>query len=211
MTVKARRKHDIIKVKGTAKYPHLNQPNKRFDTEFGSYTCDLIIDEETKQHVTELLKPLYEAELREVMEQNAGKKIQQRGLPFTEVDGGYIMKTKLPAGGRRKDTNEIYKLSMPLYDASGTPLPEEVQIWGGSKLNLAVRPRFYYTAMVGFGVTFDLQAAQVIELVNGGVGEKAADAFGFTSEEGYIANGGEDLTGAFDAEETEETTLTANF
>jgi hypothetical protein len=51
---------------------------------------------------------------------------------------------------------------------------------------------------------------QVIELNNGGVSTLGADAFGFTAEEGYVANGGEDLTGAFDAEETEET-LTANF
>ena len=55
-------------------------------------------------------------------------------------------------------------------------------------MNVAFRPKFWYVASQGFGVTFELSAVQVIEL----------------------SNGGEDLSGGFDAEE-EETTLTANF
>jgi hypothetical protein len=53
----------------------------------------------------------------------------------------------------------------------------------------------------------------VIELNNGGVSNIAAEAFGFTSEEGYVANGGETLDQVFDAEETseEEETVKANF
>jgi len=208
MTVKARKKHDIIKAKGTARYAHLNEPNKRFD-EYGVYSCDLIVDDATKQGIVEKLKPIYEAELKAVMDDNPGKKIEQKGLPFTEVDGGHMLKAKLKAGGRRRDGSE-YELSIALFDSSGQPLPEDVQIWGGSKVNVAFRPKFWHVPSQGFGVTFELSAVQVIELNNGGVSTLGADAFGFTAEEGYVANGGEDLTGAFDAEE-EETTLTANF
>jgi hypothetical protein len=60
-------------------------------------------------------------------------------------------------------------------------------------------------------VTFELNAVQVIQLKNGGVGGIAAQSFGFTEEEGYIANGGENLDQAFDAEEETAETLTANF
>ena len=207
--VKARKKHDIIKAKGTARYAHLNEPNKRFD-EYGVYSCDLIIDDATKQGIVEKLKPIYEAELKAVIDDNPGKKIEQKGLPFTEVDGGHMLKAKLKAGGRRRDGTE-YELSIALFDSSGQPLPEDVQIWGGSKVNVAFRPKFWHVPSQGFGVTFELSAVQVIELNNGGVSTLGADAFGFTAEEGYVANGGEDLTGAFDAEKTEETTLTANF
>ena len=63
---------------------------------------------------------------------------------------------------------------------------------------------------MGFGVSFELQAVQVLELANGGQSAKAAEAFGFTSEEGYIANGGETLDQVFDAEEESEE-ITANF
>ena len=208
MTVKARKKHDIIKAQGTARYAHLNEPNKRFD-EYGVYSCDLVIDDATKQGIVDKLKPIYEAELRDIMEANPGKKIEQKGLPFSEVDGGHMLKTKLKAGGRRRDGTE-YELSIALFDAAGKHLPEDVQVWGGSKVNVAFRPKFWYVPSQGFGVTFELSAVQVIELSNGGVSNIGADALGFTAEEGYVANGGEDLSGGFDAEE-EETTLTANF
>lgn len=208
MSIKARKKHPVIKVKGTAKYAHLNEPNKRFEPEFGTYSCDLVIDKDQAEMLKNTLRPLYEEELKQVQEENQGKKIEQKEFPIKEDEGGFLVKSKLKAGGRRRDGSE-YSLSIALFDASGKPLPADVKVWGGSKVNLAFRPRFWYTAMAGFGVSFDLQAVQVLELQNGGVSGVAADAFGFTSEEGYVANGGETLDQAFDAEESEE--ITANF
>ena len=148
---------------------------------------------------------MYEEELKQVQEEHAGKKIEQKELPITETEeGGFLVKSKLKAGGRRKDGTVSIQLSIALFDSQGKPLPEDVKVWGGSKVNMAFRPRFWYTAMAGFGVSFDLQAVQVIELQNGGVSGVAADAFGFTSEEGFVANGGETLDQVFDAEEESE-------
>jgi hypothetical protein len=209
MSIKARKKHPVIKVKGTAKYAHLNEPNKRFEPEFGTYSCDLVIDKDQAEMLKNTLRPLYEEELKQVQEENQGKKIEQKEFPIKEEEGGFLVKSKLKAGGRRRDGSE-YSLSIALFDSQGKPLPEDVKVWGGSKVNLAFRPRFWYTAMAGFGVSFDLQAVQVLELQNGGVSGVAADAFGFTSEEGYVANGGETLDQVFDAEEESEE-ITANF
>jgi hypothetical protein len=210
MALKARKKHEIIKAKGTAKYCHLNEPNKRFDPEFGTYSCDLVIDKEQADAIKATLRPLYEEELREVQEANAGKKITQREFPIDEVEGGYLIKVKQKAGGRRRDGSE-YHLSIALYDSTGKPLDPDVKVWGGSQVNVAFRPKFYYTAAVGFGVTFELQAVQVIQLGEGGVSSIAASAFGFTTEEEGFVNGGENLEGGFDAEETEEEILSSNF
>ena len=210
MSIQARKKHQVIKVKGTAKYCHLNEPNKRFEPEFGTYSCDLVIDKDQAEMLKSTIRPLYEEELKSTQEQNAGKKIEQKEFPIKEEDGTFIVKSKLKAGGRRKD-GSTYSLSIALFDSKGQPLPEDVKVWGGSKVNMAFRPRFWYTPMAGFGVSFELQAVQVIELQNGGVSGAAADAFGFTSEEGFIANGGETLDQVFDAEETSETEVTANF
>jgi len=208
MALKARKKHEIIKAKGTAKYCHLNEPNKRFDPEFGTYSCDLVIDKEQADAIKATLRPLYEEELREVQEANAGKKITQREFPIDEVEGGYLIKVKQKAGGRRRDGSE-YHLSIALYDSTGKPLDPDVKVWGGSQVNVAFRPKFYYAAAVGFGVTFELQAVQVIQLGEGGVSSIAASAFGFTTEEEGFVNGGENLEGGFDAEEEEE--VIANF
>lgn len=209
MSIKARKKHAIMKAKGVTKYCHLNEPNKKFDPEFGTYSCDLVIDKEQADQIKNTLRPLFEEELREVQEANAGKKITQREIPIDEVDGGYLIKVKLKAGGRRRDGSE-YHLSIALYDSAGKPLDQDVKVWGGSTVNVAFRPKFYYTAAVGFGVTFELQAVQVLKLAEGGVSGIAASAFGFTTEEEGFVNGGENLEGGFDAEETEEEVI-ANF
>ena len=73
MALKARKKHEIIKAKGVAKYCHLNEPNKKFEPEFGVYSCDLIIDKEQADAIKQKLRPLYEEELRETQEANPGK------------------------------------------------------------------------------------------------------------------------------------------
>ena len=209
MSIKARKKHEIIKAKGVTKYCHLNEPNKKFEPEFGVYSCDLIIDKEQADAIKQKLRPLYEEELRETQEANPGKGITQREFPIDEVDGGYLIKVKMKAGGRRRDGSE-YHMSIALYDSQGKPLDQDVKVWGGSEVNVAVRPKFYYTAAVGFGVTFELQAVQVLKLGEGGVSSIAASAFGFTTEEEGFVNGGENLEGGFDAEETEEEVI-ANF
>ena len=209
MALKSRTKHEIIKAKGVAKYCHLNEPNKKFDPEFGMYSCDLIIDKEQADAIKQQLRPLYEQELRATQEANPGKGITQREFPIEEVDGGFLIKAKIKAGGRRKD-GEVYHMSIALYDSQGKHLDPEVKVWGGSTVNVAFRPRFWYTASMGFGVTFDLQAVQVLQLGEGGVSSIAASAFGFTTEEEGFVNGGENLEGGFDAEETEEEVI-ANF
>jgi hypothetical protein len=209
MSIKARKKHAIMKAKGVTKYCHLNEPNKKFDPEFGTYSCDVVIDKEQADQIKSTLRPLFEEELREVQEANAGKKITQREIPIDEVEGGHLIKVKLKAGGRRRDGSE-YHLSISLYDSAGKPLDQDVKVWGGSTVNVAFRPKFYYTAAVGFGVTFELQAVQVLQLGEGGVSGIAASAFGFTTEEEGFVNGGENLEGGFDAEETEEEVI-ANF
>ena len=208
MTVKARKKHDIIKVGGTSKFCALNEPNKRFKKEYGEYQCEVILTPEIAEQVKKQLRPVYEQELKDRQDQE-GKEVKKADIPIVEKDGQIIIKTKLKGGVMTKAGKE-YLFSVAMYDAAGKPLPKDVQVWGGSKVNVAFRPNFWYTASLGFGVSFEIAAVQVIELANGGVSEQSAESFGFTAEEGYVANGGETLDSAFDAEETEET-LTANF
>ena len=213
MSIPSRKKHDIIKLGGTAKYCFLNEPSKRFKPEFGEYICDTVVSVEVVERVKAQLRPIYEEELKAIMDVE-GKEIKKADLPFVEGEDGNIIKTKLKGGVRAKDGN-VYTFNVALFDAAGKPLPKDVQVWGGSKVNVAVRPNFWYTTMLGFGVTFEIQAVQVIELANGGVSNVAAEAFGFTEEEGFVANGGETLDAVFSAEDNKEeeqaTVTTADF
>ena len=209
MSIKSRNKHPIIKISGIAKYCHLNAPSKKFNTEFGEYNCDTVVTQEVAKHIKDQLRPLYEEELKAMQEEKGGQKLKQADMPIKELDQEIMIRTKLKGGHRAKD-GTVYNFSVALFDAAGKPLPKDVEVWGGSKVNVAVRPNFWYTDLMGFGVSFELQAVQVLELANGGQSTKSADAFGFTSEEGFIANGGETLDQAFDAEEESEE-ITANF
>jgi hypothetical protein len=209
MTVKARIKKEILKVKGTAKFCHLNEPNKTYKKEYGEYQCDVVVTQEVVEQLKAQLKPFYEKELQAEQERQGGK-VKTAALPIVSKDGAIIVKTKLKGGTKSKDGKE-YFFSVPMYDSKTQPLPKDVQVWGGSEVVVAFTCNFWHTDLMGFGVTFQIEGVQVLKLANGGVGGVAAEKFGFTEEEGYIANGGEDLTGAFDAEEAEETTLTANF
>ena len=214
MSIPSRKKHDIIKLKGTAKFCHLNEPNKKFNAEFGVWSCDLVVSSEQAEVLKQTLRPLFEEELQKVQDANPGKEIKQAQKPFDEQsDGTTLVKIKRKGGGRRAD-GTTYTLSIALYDSAGKPLPEDVQIWGGSKMNVAFRPNFWYIPALGFGVSLDLEAVQVIELANGGVSNVAAEAFGFTEEEGFVANGGETLDAVFSAEDNQEeqaTVTTADF
>ena len=60
MSIKARKKHAIMKAKGVTKYCHLNEPNKKFDPEFGTYSCDVVIDKEQADQIKNVLRPLFE-------------------------------------------------------------------------------------------------------------------------------------------------------
>jgi len=187
MTVKARKKHDIIKIGGTTKFCALNEPNKRFKKKYGEYQCEVIVTPELAEQVKKQLRPVYEQEFKDAQDRE-GKELKKADIPIVEKDGQIIIKTKLKGGVMTKAGKE-YLFNVAMYDAAGKPLPKD-----------------------GFGVTFEIAAVQVIELANGGVSEQSAESFGFTAEEGYVANGGETLDSAFDAEETEEeATLTANF
>jgi hypothetical protein len=208
MTVKARKKHDKIRIGGTTKFCALNEPNKRFKKEYGEYQCEVIVTPELAEQVKKQLRPIYEQELK-AKQDELGKEVKKADVPIVEKDGQIIINTKLKGGHKTKEGKE-YLFSVAMYDAALQPLPKDVQVWGGSKVNVSFRPHFWYTDLMGFGVRFEIAAVQVLELANGGVSEQSAESFGFTAEEGYVANGGETLDSAFDAEETEET-LTANF
>ena len=186
----------------------MNEPNKTYKKEYGEYQCEVILTPELAEQVKKELRPVYEKELQ-AKQDELGKEVNKAEIPIVEKDGQIIINTKLKGGHKTKEGKEFI-FNVAMYDASGKPLPKDVQVWGGSKVNVAFRPHFWYTDLMGFGVRFEIAAVQVIELANGGVSEQSAESFGFTAEEGYVANGGETLDSAFDAEETEET-LTANF
>jgi len=206
MAIKARTRHpQTVTPVGTAKYPHVNTPNTRFNDE-GEYSCDIIITKEEADALNLQFQPLFDAEYQAKLEELGKKKLKLSDSPVREDDeGNWVVKAKLKnvLPGTYKNGDPRAAKSIALYDSQGKPLKDTL-VRGGSKVKLAVRPRFWYVASTGFGMSLDLLAVQVIELGDGGLSDKAAESFGFTEVEGGYVNGGESLEKALDAEEEED-------
>ena len=204
MAIKARTKHpQIVTPVGTAKYPKLNTPDTKFNDQ-GEYSCDLIVTKEEAEVINTQLQPLFDAEYQSKLEETGKQKLKLSDSPVREDDdGSWIIKTKLKdvLAGTYKSGDPRPAKSVAIYDSQGKPLGKDIIVRGGSKVKLAFRPRFWFVPALGFGMSLDLLACQVIELSDGSLSEKAAESFGFTEVEGGYVNGGENLDQALDAEE----------
>ena len=208
MANKTRSKEEaIVTPIGVAQYPWVNTPSTKFVPE-GEYFCNLVLTKEEGDVIVKKVKEIQDRVVAEKKEE-LGKDVKVFDLPLTLEGDSYTLKSKLkPVNGKSKDGTE-YTRSIGLFDSKGSPWKKETIIRGGSKVRLNVRPKSWFSPLLGVGVSLELLAVQVIELSDGSLSEQAAESFGFTEVEGGYVNGGETLDQALDAED--EDTLTADF
>lgn len=210
MAIKSRQREEAITTAiGTAQYPWVNTPSTKFVPE-GEYSCNIILTKQEGEAIIKKVEPILEKKQKEQAEES-GKKVKTYELPIQLEGDTYVLKAKLkPVNGKRKDGSE-YTRSLGLFDSKGNPWDREVIIRGGSKVRLNVRPKTWFSPLMGVGVSLELLAVQVIELADGELSSQAAESFGFTEVEGGYVNGGETLDQALDAEEEEEDIIKADF
>lgn len=203
MAIKSRQREEAITTAiGTAQYPWVNTPSTKFVPE-GEYSCNIILTKEEGEAIIKKVEPILEKKQQEQAEES-GKEVKTYELPIQLEGDTYVLKAKLkPVNGKRKDGTEFTR-SLGLFDSKGNPWDRAVMIRGGSKIRLNVRPKTWFTSLLGAGVSLELLAVQVIELADGELSSQAAESFGFTEVEGGYVNGGETLDQALDAEEEEE-------
>jgi len=209
MAIKSRQKEQAITTSvGTAQYPWVNTPSTKFLPE-GEYTCNIILTKQEGESIIKKIQPILDKKLQD-QEEESGKKVKTFDLPVQLEGDTYILKAKMkPVNGVYKDGTKFTN-SLGLFDSKGNPWDREVIIKGGSKVRLNVRPRAWFSPLLGVGISLDLLGVQVIELADGELSSQAAEAFGFTEVEGGYVNGGETLDQALDAEE-EEDVIKADF
>ena len=111
-----------------------------------------------------------------------GKKVKLAPKPYSVEDGFALFKYKMKATGVNRKTKEPFSQRPALFDAKKNPLnPTSCNIWGGSKMKVAYNLRGYYSPALGAGVTAQLKAVQIIELVE----SKQVDLF--SKEDGFEA------------------------
>lgn len=172
-------------IRGIARFPNLSVPRswdnrtRKFveDYEKGSYQCDVVVDEDTKDKV--------EALYNEAMKVNDGPK-KVTSLPFEpetdyesgELTGNWIIKTKMTAQSRGRPNKPKF------FDSKVHPITDPAfQLTPGSEIKVSFR-----TYVHPMGCTFYFDAIQVVELAGG---HSFQPDLAFSKEDGFEAEGGE--------------------
>ena len=164
---------------GESLYPHLNRPDVKFN-ENGEYKVTLKIPADKAKDMIALYEKAIEDSISKAETDLKGKKVKVAPKPFSIEDGFALFKYKMKATGINRKTKEPFSQRPLLFDAKKNPLnPSSCNIWGGSKMKIAYVLRSYYSPALGAGVTAQLKAVQIIELVEG----KQMDLF--AKEDGY--------------------------
>jgi|ERR1700722_18920492 len=165
----------------------------------------------SQEEIVEKLEALRDAKFDEV---EADLKAKKKGAALKKLSKAPVLRPVLDEDGNEtgklfitaktaseykdKKTGEIVKKRPPtMFDAKGKELKKLPNVGGGSEGKLSVSADAYYVDSSGeVGVTYYLEATQLLKLVEFG-GRSAAD-HGFGEEEGY--SGDEDGPAEFDDE-----------
>ena len=166
---------------GEALYPHLNRPDVKF-SEAGEYKVVVKIPEAKAKGMIAIYEKAIQDSISEAEQKLNGKKVKLAPKPYSIEDGFALFKYKMKATGVNRKTKEPFSQRPALFDAKKNPLnPTSCNIWGGSKMKVAYNLRGYYSPALGAGVTAQLKAVQIIELVE----SKQVDLF--SKEDGFEA------------------------
>ena len=177
-------KQDIYTTaKGVAVYPHFKTPEVYDGQELG-YTCKLLLEQEDFSNIETFLQA--ELEKAKGLPEFAGKKWSDPYLGIVEdKDGNMLLKFKTVHQFTSKKTGDVIKKTLPIYDAAGNILPDNINPANGSIVKIAFSVLPYWKSPKQHGLSLRLEAVQVIELKEFNVGD--ATSFGFGKEKGYEA------------------------
>lgn len=185
----------ITTPKGTAIFPKLNEPDKKFNPE-GVYSLTLrLSDAEAKPLIAQLTKIHSEFYTEECKKMNK-KALKQGAMPWktatnwdkdtetrVEVPGFVDFSFKLKAKVTTK-TGKSWEQRPALFDSRLQPLPADGDpVGGGSIVRVNAEVFAWYTPSLGFGISLRPRGVQVIDLKT--YGPKDATSFGFDQEDGY--------------------------
>lgn len=209
--------------RGVAVFPNIQKPSKKFN----KYECKLILDpeDEAMQAIVEKAEALrdehlekvkaeLEAKRQDALKKKKGaeaKKIEAKIEAIKVADilgedyddqgeptGKVTLKATAGAEGKRKD-GSTFKREIHVFDSRNKKLTKVPAIFGGSELKMAgVAFPYYNPSSDTVGVSFRLEAVQVLKLVSTG---GSAERYGFGAEEdGYADEGSGDHSFGSDEE-----------
>lgn len=175
---------------GEALFAHLMKTEVIQQKDTGKFSIMLKLSEKDKKALLDKINAEWE-KYKDTLDSKKFKAEPSLGIKeYNEVE--YFKFTsnetiKLKSG-------ELLKRTVPIFDAKQNEISKKIQgIGNDSKIKVAYELVPFYMNDKNFGVSLRLSAIQVLALVE--FGTQTADTFGFTEEEGFVA----------DEEATEET------
>lgn len=170
--------------KGSLLFPHIYEPETYEGKDVG-FTVNIKFD----QKETDALIAVIDEELEKAKHSIKLKPGQKWSAePFLgykeDKDGDIVFKFKANSHYQTK-SGEIHKVTIPVFDAHGTPIKDPLNIGNGTIAKVAYTLVPYWISKVVNGIKLRLDAVQIIDLKE--YGQKDAQGFGFGSEEGFSA------------------------
>jgi hypothetical protein len=191
----SRRNPTVTSPKGTAIWPKLNEPDRKFQPE-GVYSTRLRMSEADAKPFIETLTQLYDELFAEETSARGGKKPKKAQLPWApatdydketesrvEVPGMVDFKFTMKATVNTK-SGKSWEQRPALFDAQVKPLPADAPpIGGGSTLRIAAEVYSWNAPSLGFGITLRPRSVQILDLKT----YEVDNSSGFMPEDGYVA------------------------
>lgn len=175
--------------KTTLIFPKVNKWVKEMEATFKKQAAAFIKEE------AESAKPQRKAALKKFKYRSPFRdEINEAG----EETGNVLISFKRDHKVTRKSDGKTFTFTVPVFDAAGKPITKDIRIGNDSLMKVSYESRPYVgNSNESYGVSFRLQAVQLLKLVEFVPGGNA-DSFGFgTEEDGYTYDGGGDEAGDF--------------
>jgi hypothetical protein len=195
---------------GTAVWPHLNKPDKKFDPDgAGDYSVKLRIPADECGELVSELEAMADEDYKKLCREKKKPNLKRADFPWqTEYDedmndtGNIVFKFKMKA-----QTKAGAAMKPVLFDSQCQPLTEV--IGAGSKIKVAFQPSCWFVAAHGAGISLRLRGVQVLQLEE--YSGSSAESLGFDSEEGGFETVAAKLDTTEESTPTEDTANADDF
>ena len=163
---------------GTACWAHTDSPETYEGKEIGySIMVKLESDEKTEAFKNALEELFNEAETQ--LDKKVNRKVPINLAVKEDKEYGECFKAKTKHEFKDKNTGELIKRTLRVFDKYGEPLPKGTKIGNGSKVKVKVTADPYIMSSKNYGITLRLNAVLVEELKEYTGGGSTAESFGF--------------------------------
>jgi len=211
------KKEKLVTPKAEVVWAFLDEPSTKFNPD-GVYAVSLAFDGKDKdfKKLQQMLKERRDDEFEKWRRDNPKQAKAAKAAPVcvkeTDEDGietgRVLFNFKMNAKGTSRRTGKEFTMQPDIFDAKGIKIEKPPAVGGGSVVRVAYETFGAYVASSKqYYLSLQMRAVQILELVE--AGNRSAESYGFTEEDGFTATPrtsqfDDDAEEGYDAEDVDE-------